>query len=178
MSIELTTLARVKSWLNITINDNDPTLEALITACSQFIQTYTNRKFASQTYAEKRDGTGGDFMVFSNTPIISIESVVINNTQVPSDSFTFNSYAIYLTRGLFTRGRNNVIFNYTAGYDIIPSDLEQACIDVVGMRWRERDRIGHQSKTLGNEVITFTIKDFPIQVQTLLNNYKKVVPLV
>lgn len=178
MSIELTTLARVKAWLNVTINDNDETLQALIVSCSQFIETYTKRKFELQPHVENRDGTGGSWMVFSNIPIVSIESVVINGNTVLPSNYTFNSYAVYLSQGTFTRGRNNVIFNYTAGYAVIPSDLEQACIDVVSLRWRERDRIGHQSKSLGGETVTFTIRDFPPQVQTILNTYKKVVPLI
>ena len=59
----------------------------------------------------------------------------------------------------------------------MPAEIEQACIEVIAIRYKERDRIGQVSKSIGGETVSFSQKDFPDSVRTILNNYKKVVPM-
>jgi hypothetical protein len=42
------------------------------------------------------------------------------------------------------------------------------------MRYREKDRIGHVSKAIGQETVAFSLKDMPDSVRTILNEYRKV----
>src|SRR5215469_8806175 len=60
---DLTTLADVKAWLQTGQSAFPPTddglLARLITAASQYIQTWLNRQIAATDYLELRDGTGG-----------------------------------------------------------------------------------------------------------------------
>ena len=60
-------------------------------------------------------------------------------------------------------------------YGYIPPEIEQACIQLIGLRVKEMDRIGITSKAVGGETISYTQKDMPTDVQTLLNQYRKVV---
>ena len=56
---------------------------------------------------------------------------------------------------VFTRRAQNVVVTYTAGYDTVPPDIAQACIELVCQRYRERTRIGEVSKALGGgETVT------------------------
>ena len=84
---------------------------------------------------------------------------------------------IRLKTGKFYTGVGNVVVNYTAGYAAAPSDLEQACIELVAWRFRERERLGLASKSLqtGGEVESYQTTDVPASVRTNLNNWKKVV---
>lgn len=174
---DLTTLKQVKEWLSVTGNASDSMLELLISGCSGAMQAYMNRTIMSQAYTEKRDGHGGDTMICGNYPVTSVQSVAVEGL-VASLPFSFNDDGIYLTGGYrYSRGKNNVVLAYTAGYVTTPLDLQQACIDTIALRWRERERIGHVSKSLGGETTAFSLKDFPAQVLTLLNQYKKVVPI-
>jgi hypothetical protein len=59
-------------------------------------------------------------------------------------------------------------------YGYIPADIEQACLEMVGLRFREKDRIGQVSKAIGGETVSFSQKDMPDDVKTLLNQYRKV----
>jgi hypothetical protein len=62
-------------------------------------------------------------------------------------------------------------------YSYTPFEIEQAVISLIGLRYRERDRIGQVSKTLAGEVVTFSTKDMTDDIKTLLSNYRKVVPV-
>ena len=80
-------------------------------------------------------------------------------------------------RGLvFPRGRGNVRVSYQAGFAAPPADLTQACIEMVSLRYREKDRVGLVSKGLAGETTAYSLKDMPESVRTLLNRYRRVVP--
>lgn len=180
---DLTTLKNVKAWLGIQTADDDAMLSRLISSASEFIQTWLNRSFASQSYTEVRNGTGGSRLLFADFPVTVVSSVVVDGRPIPASpsfgepGYRFTDISLILTGYVFTQGFGNVQIGYTAGFASVPLEIEQACIELISLRYRERDRIGHQSKSLAGETVTFFIKDMPHSVQTILNNYRKMVPL-
>ena len=179
---DLTTLADLKSWLTITSTTDDAMLARLITAASKYIQSWLNRTIASATYNETRDGNGGTRLFLGNYPVTAVASLSIDGITIPASpgpgqpGYVFNQYAISVRGYTFTDDYNNVVISYTAGFASVPQELAQACIDLIALRYRERDRIGLVSKGLAGETTTFSIKDMPSSVMTILNNYKRVVP--
>ena len=180
---DLTSLANAKQWLGVAASTDDALLARLVTAASQFIQSWLNRSIPSQAYTEKRNGHGGDRLALANYPVSAISQVTVDGIGIPAAAtaldtgYRFDERFVYLRGYVFTRGWLNVGLTYTAGFTTIPADLEQACIALVGLRYRERDRIGHQSKSIGGETVAFWTRDMPADVQTVLNAYRKVVPL-
>ncbi|HUN48020.1 MAG TPA: hypothetical protein VMU85_15930, partial [Stellaceae bacterium] len=63
---------------------------------------------------------------------------------------------------------------YTAGYPATPPEVEQACIELVALRYRERERIGHVSKSLAGETVAFSQKDMSDDIRTILSVYRRV----
>lgn len=178
---DLTNLDDVKAWLKITSNTDDALLTTLITAASKAMQTFMNRTIASQAYTETRNGVGGCRMSFANYPVTAVASVTVGLTVIlPAASFgsagyRFTDRQLVLTGYEFCRGFANVVLGYTAGFDTVPEDLAQAAKELIGMRYRERDRIGQKSKIIDKETITFNTADMPDDVKLILNNYKKVI---
>lgn len=63
-------------------------------------------------------------------------------------------------------------------YNIIPPDIEQACMEIVGERYRYRKRIGEVSRALqGGGSVSFSQKDMSDYVTQLLAPYRAVIPL-
>ncbi|QDD62651.1 phage gp6-like head-tail connector protein (plasmid) [Herbaspirillum seropedicae] len=184
-SNDLTTLANVKQWLGLDASstDDDELLQRLITAVSGYVQTWLNRTFLISPYVETLDGKGKSRMMCANYPITAVDSVVINgqaigpSPDIHSPGYYFDDYMIGLRSYCFSRGESNVVLAYHAGFASVPPEIEQACIEVIALRYSEKSRVGYSSKTLAGETIAFTITDFPASVQTVLGNYKKVVPL-
>lgn len=179
---DLTTLANAKSWLNVTGNTDDALLSRLISAASDYIQTWLNRTIAQTAYTVKRDGNDGKRMMFKDYPVASISSLVIDQQTIPASvnggvGYVFNDTSIMLIGYRFTRGVQNVQISYTAGFAVTPNEIEQAAIELVSMRYKERDRIGQVSKSIGGETVAFSQKDFSDSIETTLTNYKKVISL-
>ena len=90
---DLTTLAEVKAWLQTVQSafpaTDDALLTRLITAASQFIQTWLNRQIASQDWIETRDGMGNDSgpwearYQFAAFPVSAVSLVVVDGLTIP-----------------------------------------------------------------------------------------------
>lgn len=182
--MDLTTLADVKAWLKVKVADDDALLAAMVTGASAFIESWCSRSFAITAYDETRDGHGGYTMLTRNSPVVSVSGVVIDGRPVPAAAdctqagFMADDIAVYLQQGYrFTPGRQNIRINYTAGYAEIPADIAMCCWELVGKKYRERDRIGQSSKTLGVETVAFTASDLSRETMSILRSYVKVVPV-
>lgn len=180
---DLTTTAKVKAWAGIKTSDDDALIASLVAAYSAYIQTWLNRQILSAQYTETRSGNGGAQMVFADYPVTAVSMVKVDGREIQRASavgvagYRFTSTKLILAGYAFTKGDANVELAYAAGFADVPDDLEQACNELVALRYKERDRIGHQSKSLAGETVSFIVKDFPDSVRTILNNYRKVVPL-
>lgn len=192
--LDLCKVDDVKAWLALNLsNTDDQLLQRLITAQSRYVQSWLNREIKSRAYNETRNATKGQRMMFGDYPVTSVSLVQVDNVVIPpaanptSAGYSFDDQFVYLNgysfggglalgSRLFGRGFNNVKLSYVAGYASVPAEIEQAVIELVALRYSERTRIGQASKSLGGETVSFMIKDFPADVLTVLNNYKKVVP--
>lgn len=67
---------------------------------------------------------------------------------------------------------------FSASYSYVPADLEQICIELVGERWRYRDRIGQRSKSLGGqETMSYFGTGIPDYAKEALHIFVDHVPL-
>jgi hypothetical protein len=187
---DLTCLADVTAWLQTGQNPfpsvDDALLTRLITAASQFVQSWLQRDIAVSDWIEVRDGTGGQRLAFANFPVSAVLGLSIDGLAIPpapggggfGAGYVFSPTELALRGYVFTRRAQNVIVTYTAGYASVPPDIAQACIELVCQRYRERARIGEVSKALiSGETVTFAQKDMSPDVATLLMQYRAVAPV-
>lgn len=130
---DLTTLARVKSYMAITGTDLDEKLGLFISRVSSSALAFMNRDTLNiNQYSEILDGTGNAKIMLPQWPVLSVSSVAINTMVVPAsenppigagffwdryDGFPPGSPGRLLASGwAFTRGNGNIAVSYTAGY--------------------------------------------------------------
>lgn len=171
----LCTLADVKAYLSLETTTSDDLLNMLIENASAFIENYTNRVFAITTYQEMRNGTGNAKMPVEYAPIVDLVSVKVNDIDYTQYAKNTDTLIWFISGGIFTTGLMNVELNYTAGYASIPADISQVCIDLVAYKFKQKDRIGLNSKTLAGEVISFELRDIRADIQNKLAPYIRVV---
>src|SRR6202046_946930 len=187
---DLTCLADVTSWLQTGQNPfptvDDALLTRLITAASQFVQSWLQRQIAVCDWIEVRDGNGGQRLAFANFPVNVVLALSVDGIAIPpapagggfGAGYVFSSTELALRGYVFSRRAQNVIVTYTAGYASVPPDIAQACIGLVCQRYRERARIGEVSKALmSGETVTFSQKDMSDDVKALLSQYRAVAPV-
>jgi hypothetical protein len=197
---DFTTLADVKAWLQTGTDPfpprDDAMLARLITSCSTFIESWLSRPLGLANWQEIRDGWGGERayrMPLAVSPVVGIISLTIDGLAIPpapvlnAQTTTFGSVAGYTftptelgLRGYrFTRGMQNVTVQYTAGYEDIPADVQQACLEMVVRKYRERTRIAERSRSLGGgetvaySTVMFSRRDMGTDIQVLLQQYRQ-----
>jgi hypothetical protein len=86
---------------------------------------------------------------------------------------------------LGTDPQGNTLYTFAAGdsgasivitYGFTPEDVAQALIELVGERFRSRDRIGLVSKALEQQTTSFSQKDMNAGIKTMLQQYRNYVP--
>lgn len=199
---KLTTLDRVKRDLNTTAIADDKLLDDLIQHASDYIVSYTGRKFAKETVVEKLPASGGAHMLLSRTPVVSITGVSHDGTTISSTSYVLEDekaglifretgwadtaiYVSEITRRPSRFGRKDWQFTYIGGYDLpgstsgqtLPGDLERACIELVKNWYLNRDKDQNlQVQRIGDTSETrFTFsKGIPITITGILDRYARV----
>ena len=181
---DLVTLDDVKLWLNITNTNSDDILTEMVTQFSDYVRTYCQRDFDQRTYTESRDGNRASVMMLRNYPVTSVTSLSINGVSVPAATsvytcgYMFDSSRLVLQGGsIFCTGLLNVQIVYQAGYATIPTDLYRAILELISLRYRERERIGQSSKSLSGETTMFITAALTDSIKTILNKYKRNIPV-
>jgi len=157
-SYALTTLDNLKEVLGIVSDDDDSLLTNIINRSTDIIESYCDRRFKETTYAdEEYDGLGTSFLNLKNYPITALTAYDRNMGNVGDtdwdslqDEFIKhleNEGQIYYQAG-FVKGVKNYRFSYTAGYATIPSDLEEACLELCSYIFNDKKNKGMQSESL------------------------------
>jgi hypothetical protein len=80
--------------------------------------------------------------------------------------------------GSYTFNTGDSGSNVLIAYGFIPSDLADACIELVSERFKYAQRIGETSHSLGgNETVSFNIARFTPLIIALLQPYRNVLPI-
>jgi hypothetical protein len=178
---DLATLAQLKQDLVITNDNSDDQLQRLLTEISAWFLNQINRgALLSATYTERRNGSGGDSIVPRYFPLSAVSSITVNGLSIPvspdgvQGGFIFDQWTIFMVGCYrFTRGRQNVVLNYTAGYAAVPPEVERAVLDQCVFTFRRLPRLGTITQTLqGVTVATFSQKDMAPGVQGVIDSYK------
>ena len=183
----LTDFDSVKVWLKIP--DSEVTtelqnkIESLINAASASIESMTERILYKKEHTEYQDGRRNNRTMTFEWPIIEVKELWIDSSQDFTDTnnqLTTEQFNVVdkkqtiqlLENRRFASGHHNVKIVYDAGYDPIPSDLEQACLNYVEWLYlvNERGDSGRLAKTKGDESTSIN-QEIPMIVQSLIAPY-------
>ena len=193
-SLDLTTLATVKTELGITDTDNDAWLQTKITQTSVAIASACRRVFQQETVADYFNlgwRSCDEALVLSRFPVNEVVSVTESNSVLPVDQYDVDS-----SKGLLWRVRGDcrsawiggrIAVTYSAGYVLLttlPHDLEQACILLVKQNYfaKTRDPLIKSVAIPGVSTYDYWVGStgkgggggMPPEVQTLIEPYKTI----
>lgn len=166
------TLEEVKEYLNIKEANQDTLLTNLIARVSALFDSYLSRKLAVDSYTDVFSGNNRSYHMTKQYPVVEVVEAKSDGQKLSVLAVVDNEVVV---EGRFATGLLNCSVQYVAGYEEIPYDIVQACIELVGVKYKNINNINIQSKSLGNgETITFTTKDIPSYIKVVLNQYKRV----
>ena len=181
---DLCTVAEIKAWLPNQGNNDDVTLQSLISNASLQVLQYMDRPHILASVlgplTENYDGNDSDRLLPRQFPIISVAGVSIDNVPIQQATtsvtagFLWDGRRILLRGFRFCRGLQNVQLSYSAGYPSVPLDLKQAAIEAFALTYRQRVRIGEKSNSMGGQVtIAFDMSDIPPRSMAVFSQYRR-----
>lgn len=148
-SKSMTSLARVKTELDITVDTHNTFLYDAIAQASAAVVSYCRREFAQETLVDSfRIGGGIGLLQLRRRPIVSVSSIVEDGVTLDSDDYEIIKDNGWLQR-LDSDGDpqcwecGKIVVTYVAGWAMLtdlPSDLERVTIDLVKSKWFGRKR--------------------------------------
>lgn len=174
---DLTTLESFRAYAGGASTADDALIGQLITAYSAAVTNLLNRQIISGPIEIWRDGRGGRTLTLPEHPVTAVALLEIDGQAIPAESYRFTDTQIVLDGHRFTHGHANVHVRFTAGYASVPADIEQAVNELVALRYKERDRIGHRAKSLAGETVSFVTAALPDSAKAMLSQYARVAPL-
>lgn len=181
-STDLCSRTNLKSYLGLTGTGHDDTLDMLIDAASEAIESYCRRSFGVTAHVEYHDG-GHDRIVLRHRPVTALTGLwddlareFSDSSEITSDDYVLDSDLgiLHLDAGTFAEGIRNVKVSYSAGYSTIPDDLSQACI-LLAAAWFNQGRAGGdglRAQTLAGVAHQFGQQPLPESVRQLLSSYR------
>ncbi|OAT81101.1 head-tail connector protein [Desulfotomaculum copahuensis] len=201
----LTTLAAVKDFLKIEIDDNqyDTLLERMINAASEAIEGYCNRHFERGVYDELYRGNGRQLLGLNQYPVQAVTLVEANGARI-------TDYQVYKEEGMLYRlalwpagayftglvgdpvgSTRNIRVLYEAGYVLpkdedlqasppiirtLPYDLEDACIELVALKFNQRqeEAAGKVTRAQADYQTTYQ-QDIPPRLRQVLDRHRRLV---
>jgi hypothetical protein len=145
----------------------------LIKRATKVIQTYCRRDFLVKSYTEELDGEGLANLYLRQSPILSVESVNINDQLDTSFKIRHSMGVLTRTQGFWPKGILNIQVSYRAGFETIPEDIEQACILFVAFYYKTDIADFTNVFTEGGGFVR--PEAFPGRVRALLDPYRRVV---
>lgn len=181
---DLCALSDLKSWLPNIGNNDDATLQSLITNGSLEILAYLNRPHILASVigvlSETYDGNDSDRLLPHYFPIVAVTAVSVDGVAIPQSTlpavcgFLWDSRRVLLRGFTFCRGVQNVQISYSAGYSSVPFDLKQAAIEAFALAYRQRTHIGEKSSAMGGQVtLSFDMSDLPPRSLAVFNQYRR-----
>ena len=189
----LTTLANAMQWLGVPSDDTGIIARILATISTE-IQNWLGFQVAQASYTRSFDGQGTRKFFVPDIPLVSVQSLTIDGVSVPQGvagtrqcGFYSNSGSINLIGYYFTRGFQNIHTSYTAGYQAVPPDIEQACLDWMKIVYLSGTQVSIPSNVVsvaagdtsfnfgGSGTVTDITKiQMPSAIYAALANYRRV----
>lgn len=198
----LTTVARYKSFAEITGNTKNTQIQMAIIGASAFVERYCNRKFKRQAFSnELYDGSGSEKMVLKNAPVISGQTFTLqrrssdNFNQGDWETLDADAYIVKYEEGIivlpntFIKGVSNYRVSYTAGYYLpsnasyqdgtddnldLPFEIEVSVFMLVNYIMNRKKAQGIQSQRVRDVQITYMkAMEADPEIKQMLGLYKR-----
>lgn len=142
-----------------TNNYEDSNLKSsYIDAAEQVVKDYLGYDPEIKEYSEYVSGIGDTKLYLNAQPVLMVNELRINDTELPIEDFTCSGQTIYSVdrRTAFPAGYNNIYVSYVAGYDDVPGIIQLSILRIASLMLQEAGgNIGLTGKAFGDNSRTF-----------------------
>lgn len=193
VSYALTTTAKVKAHLGISVSTYDTVIDTIVNWTTDFIEGYVGKRFKETTYTQEEYDGGVHCLFLKNYPVTTLSAFEYAQ-GLPSSptwtAFSANDYKLYGNEGYikslagtFANGSRNLRATYTAGYKIdfaneltsthtLPFDVTMVATQLSAKIFDKRFSEGKSSENVEGQSINWMSELTPEQ-KSVLGKYQK-----
>lgn len=127
------TVEEFKSFANIKTTTIDTKLVPIVNAAISYLHIACNRIFASTDYTEYYTGNGRAWLYLKNYPITEVTKIEYYNgyawVEMDIAGLAIEDNKIFFPQQILFPYGVNLKITYTAGYEVIPDILKNACLE-------------------------------------------------
>jgi hypothetical protein len=173
--------SKVKTILGFEDDTMQAYVEELVGFCSTAMETAVLGVIKAQSLTRTIDGNGRQDILLPSYPVTAA-AFSIDSSRVFGPETAISDVQVYLDSGIAYRaagwpvGRQNIKVVMTAGYAVIPADLVDACIRLVGKSWSDykEKRLGIKAATgMDGNRMEYEV-GIPLDVWKTLERYRRV----
>jgi hypothetical protein len=188
----LTTLEKVRRQIfgNEPEISADDILNTLLASSSTWVEREVGGDLMLATITETRDGDGCTRMLLTRShswrpgrPVTTVTSVTVDGVAIPArpavsssnanpNGYLYRDDRVDLVGYTFTTGTANVVIVYTAGFVACPTDVEQATLEHVALRYRDRKHTGLESASGGGDSVNYSNAGTLAFIGGVLDSYR------
>jgi hypothetical protein len=171
------TLDDLKTYVNAQSTADDALLSRLLTASSDFVDSYCGRTFGTGTYTDTFSGECTSVHPLEYLPALSVSAVSNNFAPITqsasgSDGWLLLDGTVHLVRSNFYRGVGNCSVAYVAGTPV-PGDITQAVIELAASKYTDRQHVGQSNQAGAGGSIGWLPNMIPNTVKSVLDSYRR-----
>lgn len=183
----LFSLDTVKHYLQVSDGSRDTELDNLADAISERIEAHTGRVFVTRTVVDTLNGSGAVRLFLRKMPVVSLSSLTLKDTPdqvTPTPLVSGTDIDLDLKTGIvrrrsgtFTKGFQNVVATYTAGWgaqdaSTLPADVVFAGLKWIKAEWDERTSNAVAASSISIGPSSMILKPgLPAGIQATLNTW-------
>jgi len=196
-SYALTTVARVKTYADISTSDDDTLLESIVNAVTEYIESYTGKRFKQTAYSnQEMDSDGSEFLFLEHYPVSTTASFTLQEREsgeneddwstVDSNDYfiDYDTGVITVANGKFIKGTKKYRSSYTAGYDFdnattylsdtTAGDIELAAWELSKSTYNSRRGSSNvESESIGSYSVKFAAALYENEnIKAILDKYR------
>lgn len=197
----LTTLATVKDELRITDSEQDARLDRLIDSVTSAFELFTGRRLKSRTYKPSGAGAGEVNLKLNGNDRLDVRRfmfpefpLTVLTALTTKDADLLNPVTVNLAKTVFDpetaivrfleaayewpKGQQNIEATFTAGLLTTHPDwprLDALCVKQVIYEFRDRDRgrEGVSSMTVGDQTVSYIVRNLHPDVEFGLHSFRR-----
>jgi hypothetical protein len=183
MATNLVTKAEYKAYMGITSANSDTEIDFLIPKVSDLVKTYCRRTFIDFYDEAKTEYFDGGFnkLILKESPVVNVTSVgysedfgkTYRTLAKFTDWIQRDDFVLSTNPNGFAEVLNGYKVVYFAGYEVVPSDLKLAVLDLIEYYSRNNGAV-HSTRDLNPNTTQITYvasNNFPAAIKRVLDQY-------
>jgi hypothetical protein len=181
----LTSLQNVKDWClgtNQQATTYDDILTRLINVASTFFEKMTGRTILASVLGTINETQIAEwhamYFIPRESPVISVTQILMNGSPMdqhilPTDDGWYQDGDVIRLKWVHVIPYSQIDITYTAGWATVPNDIEQAVIELVQLKYKDRTKAGANTQSMMGESISYLPALIPLTVQRVIDAYKR-----